>query len=626
MPYKMFKKDGKFCVKNEDTGESKGCSDSHAAAVGHMRALYAAEGGAKMGKKELDTLILKAIEDFNLENPDDLISKELVNKGYAPMGIYSFSSLAEYRAAQDLMEETYDLTGDFNSMVWNIMYAPDVEDKAAAVKSLADEFSSLLDEELSSSSDSEKARSDVTPADKKRAVAEYGNVRYADPANKKYPIDTEEHIRAAWSYIGMPKNQAKYKSGQVASIKRKIISAWKSKIDKAGPPKASKKELILSSLDDFANGIAEFFGSPEDEEEIFEETKEADDSGVMIWKEADTGQYRWLGRFSNNFRDEDRPPEIISEASHKYFVDRVEKGLAPMPTLRIWHIPEWTIGQADWLAYDDAGNEAGFTLASGTFTKGLDDVAEWLMGQNNVLMSHGMPPWSIRRDESDPTIIVQHESKEVSVLPDFAAANKLTGFAVLAMEEDMAIPKDKRDILEKQWKADPAMLDRLEAMNAKTAEAAKEAGLESKEQEATKDETTEVATETAKTEEVVTETPAPVETPQSEYPTRQEIVEAVSAILVPMAERLETLETALDGFTKALKEVQKDQDEQVKQVIENTPAASLGALLMQRVVGNPDAEVDGRKSLAKSKPQETPANDRSIGIPFLDSMISGNGK
>ena len=37
-------------------------------------------------------------------------------------------------------------------------------------------------------------REDVSPAERKRAQEEYGDVTYADPANKKYPIDTEAHI------------------------------------------------------------------------------------------------------------------------------------------------------------------------------------------------------------------------------------------------------------------------------------------------------------------------------------------------------------------------------------------------------------------------------------------------
>jgi hypothetical protein len=64
----------------------------------------------------------------------------------------------------------------------------------------------------------------------------YGDVEYADPKNGKYPIDTVEHIRAAWNYIN--KGNAE---GDVSAIKSKIIAAWKKKIDPAGPPSAQKQ-------------------------------------------------------------------------------------------------------------------------------------------------------------------------------------------------------------------------------------------------------------------------------------------------------------------------------------------------------------------------------------------------
>src|ERR1043166_7354406 len=78
-------------------------------------------------------------------------------------------------------------------------------------------------------------RSDVTPADRKAALKKYGNVTYADPANKKYPIDTPGHIRAAWNYINKKANAAKY-GGKAGAVKARIVSAWKRKIDKKGPP------------------------------------------------------------------------------------------------------------------------------------------------------------------------------------------------------------------------------------------------------------------------------------------------------------------------------------------------------------------------------------------------------
>ena len=60
----------------------------------------------------------------------------------------------------------------------------------------------------------------------------YGNVTYADPGyqsdgTKRYPLDTPAHVRAAWSYINMPKNAGKYSSSQAAAIKSRIRAAMK---------------------------------------------------------------------------------------------------------------------------------------------------------------------------------------------------------------------------------------------------------------------------------------------------------------------------------------------------------------------------------------------------------------
>ena len=51
--------------------------------------------------------------------------------------------------------------------------------------------------------------------------------QYADPKNFKYPVDSEEHVRAAWSYINMTKNQKGYTPGEVTAIKSRIKEAGK---------------------------------------------------------------------------------------------------------------------------------------------------------------------------------------------------------------------------------------------------------------------------------------------------------------------------------------------------------------------------------------------------------------
>jgi hypothetical protein len=67
-------------------------------------------------------------------------------------------------------------------------------------------------------------REDVNPETGER---KYGDVKFADPTNNKYPIDTPEHVRAAWNYINHKDNAAKYDADEVKTIKDRIKRAAK---------------------------------------------------------------------------------------------------------------------------------------------------------------------------------------------------------------------------------------------------------------------------------------------------------------------------------------------------------------------------------------------------------------
>jgi HK97 family phage prohead protease len=76
------------------------------------------------------------------------------------------------------------------------------------------------------------ARDAVSAARDERAKSKgnskpYGDVVYADPKNGKYPLNTKKRVKAAWSYINMPKNAAEYPLNGVslASVKSKIRAA-----------------------------------------------------------------------------------------------------------------------------------------------------------------------------------------------------------------------------------------------------------------------------------------------------------------------------------------------------------------------------------------------------------------
>lgn len=78
----------------------------------------------------------------------------------------------------------------------------------------------------------------------------YGDVAYADPgyrdSKKRYPIDTPEHIRAAWSYINQSDNAAFYKPEQLKLVKARIMAAAK----KHGVEIAAGPAAVTASMSD----------------------------------------------------------------------------------------------------------------------------------------------------------------------------------------------------------------------------------------------------------------------------------------------------------------------------------------------------------------------------------------
>ena len=126
----------------------------------------------------------------------------------------------------DFLESFVESDGDFNPAVFmditesvEVELEPFTEDVKDASPSMDELVERVLD-----------AVSGVLEADDPKKP--YGNVTYADPGyqadkKKRYPLDTEQHVRAAWSYINVASNASKYTSAQVSRIKGKIKSAAK---------------------------------------------------------------------------------------------------------------------------------------------------------------------------------------------------------------------------------------------------------------------------------------------------------------------------------------------------------------------------------------------------------------
>ncbi len=85
-------------------------------------------------------------------------------------------------------------------------------------------------------------RKNCAEREEPNAAIQYADPGYQADGKKRYPIDTDRHIRAAWNYINKPGNDRKYPNDQLRRIKTDIIVAWKEKIGKDGPPSVDDRE------------------------------------------------------------------------------------------------------------------------------------------------------------------------------------------------------------------------------------------------------------------------------------------------------------------------------------------------------------------------------------------------
>jgi len=355
-----------------------------------------------------------------------------------------------------------------------------------------------------------------------------------------------------------------------------------------------------------------------------EEIKDSQEpsSSFSLFKAAD-GTWRWSAIWTNKYRDEDNPPEILAEAAHIDFAEAVGAGDWESPDLQFWHVPDSTWGKSTATAYD---RDSGFTLSVGAINKGFEPVAEALASlppEKRIGVSHGMPRAEIVRDPDDPTIIVRYRTSEISPLPLEAAANKLTNFVVLG-GKDMNLAPDKekemRDFLGDKFDEVAALL------NLKKKEAG-DLGLDFKEQEKDEREADEVKDKEAEAEtEIKAEVPETPEEKEETPITRKEIMDGLALLITPIAESVLALRTATESLQQQVKDLQKGDEEKIAEKTEWTPAASLSELIQNSVIGKDKVYVDGRKKEAKDGPKETQVESKDAirtGRPFFDEVLSG---
>ena len=90
--------------------------------------------------------------------------------------------------------------------------------------------------------------------DNQKAAVDYADPGYQADGKKRLPLDTADHVRAAWRSAGV---KEKYTDEQLRRIRVRIIGAWKTLIDPAGPPSITddnamallRRQVVLTAKD-----------------------------------------------------------------------------------------------------------------------------------------------------------------------------------------------------------------------------------------------------------------------------------------------------------------------------------------------------------------------------------------
>ena len=411
-------------------------------------------------QNEKRTRMEKELED--MEPVEDDMPEE-IEKSYS--GNYeakSFSELDIAIDAQEKAEEVQETTWMVQDLVRNIIWYPEYspEEKASAIKSVADEFGTRVRTIMESpmqkdaSEDIDALEIEATLARDQRNLSLPEKIK---DAVTKAVVSTAAENKMPDSNFALVverdgKKVRKYLIHDKAHVRNALARAAQM-IKKGGEAGADAKAALPK-----IRAAAKKMG--------IDVSMEKEDNAVQIEKDAN-GDWRAVMWVSNNYLDRDN--EIISEAAHKEYVDWVNNNRELMPASISWHIPE-TVKEnhVDFMDYID-----GFLVASVKLTEKEAESLLTLSKKVNLGMSHGS--FVLERDPNDQRVITKYRMYEVSDLPLKNAANPFTDLETISKEAGM----DKLEYLTELLGADKAKAY-VEKIGLKK-QALEEAEIESKE-------------------------------------------------------------------------------------------------------------------------------------------------
>lgn len=252
------------------------------------------------------------------------------------------------------------------------------------------------------------------------------------------------------------------------------------------------------------------------------------------------GNWRWLSITTNKYRDLEG--EIFSEKAHEEYIARTDK-MRDHPELWLWHVPGSRVGVADFVT-----GCGGFVLHSGTFDEGMEGVAESLSRAEELAVSHG---YEYKGGDREDGVYDWYQTFEVSPLPVGRAANVYTDFAAEIKEEEaMQITAEKKQFLAEHLgeKRTEELVERLTQISKEL----EEGGIEFKS-------LLSVEKPETKPKEETPEEPTSEEKPAEEQPSSE-----VAGVLGKLQEGLDSLASLVEDQGKAIKELQRTDEEKIK--------------------------------------------------------------
>ena len=260
MVVKVKKKGNQFCAVNEDGTELEaGCFDTEAEAVSLAKAANSNESDKKERREK-----------------------------YVPYNALTFEDIEAADEARDAAGKVSELTWNFQELMWNVMNSSEILDKPAAFRVLSGQYTDRLEV---------LTRVSIKSAGAQSAPAPDSSFLYVD-GDKQY-------------------FQFKGADGEIlpGALRDAVKGVCADDVDEdvKSAVAMTAKNILFAIGEEDTNPISKVIEAVK--RAVGHQKERRDD--VLIWKDQD-GTYRWIARYSNNFRDDDRPVrEIISGKSHE---------------------------------------------------------------------------------------------------------------------------------------------------------------------------------------------------------------------------------------------------------------------------------------------------------------------